>query len=166
MNKIPLDKKTQKSILNLKYTAYLFVLATVILGFVVSIFVAFNYSKIYPEMKLKIFMWVPVIYIVAIMIIWGILDVLKLLNNLYVGNIFTYDNSEILKRIDKKIIFTIIFSVIINVVMFLASFHHPVFLLVWLIFIIFLIAGHILVNPLALLVEKSADLQIEMELTI
>lgn len=166
MTKMLSDKKTQKSILNLKFIAYLFIFAAVVLGFIVSVIVALEYIEVYPEYKTQIFMWVPVIYIVAMMIIWGVLDVLKLLNNLYHGNIFTYENAKILKRIDKKLIFTILFAIIINVIMFLISWHHPGFLLIWLIFIIFLIAGHVLVNPLSLLVEKSADLQLEMELTI
>lgn len=161
-----LDKKTKKSLLNLKFIAYLFMIAAFILGFAVSIIVALEYSKIYPEIKQKIFSWIPVVYIVSFMIIWGVLDVLKLLSNLYNGNIFTHENAKIIRRIDNKLVFTILFSLVANIIMYLISWHHPGFLLVWLIFVIFLIAGHVLVNPLALLVEKSAELQLEMELTI
>lgn len=59
-----------------------------------------------------------------------------------------------------------LFSVIVNIVMTLAEMHNFQFLIIWILFIFFLLAGHILVNPLALLVEKSADLQLEMDLTI
>lgn len=161
-----IDKKTQKSLLNLKYLSYLFVLATILLGFISSSYIAYRLIGAYSELKTQTIMWLIISYIVSFMIIWGIHDVIRLLNNLYQGNIFTYTNADILDVIDKKIIFTIIFSIVANVVMTLINGSPIWFLLVWFVFIIFLVVGHILVYPLALLVRKSADLQIEMELTI
>ena len=61
-------------------------------------------------------MWLIISYVVSFMVIWGIYDVIRLLNNLYKGNIFTYENADILKIIDKKIIFTIIFDLISNTI--------------------------------------------------
>ena len=161
-----LDKKTKKSLLNLKYLSYIFVFATIALGYIVSTYTAYRLLGTYSELKTQIILWLIISYVVSFMIIWGIYDVIRLLNNLYKGNIFTYENADILKIIDKKIIFTIIFSTIANVVMTLLNGNPIWFLLVWFVFIIFLVVGHILVYPLALLVRKSADLQIEMELTI
>lgn len=161
-----LDKKTKKSLLNLKYMAYIFILLTFVVGFIGSVLVSRDLAKRYEEFSSGLIAWVAIVFVVSFMIIWGILDVLKLLNNLYAGNIFTHENASIIRKIDKKIIFTIIFSIIVNVVMALMNWHPVWFLLVWLMLIVFLLLGHILVNPLALIVEKSAELQLEMELTI
>lgn len=160
------DKKIKKSLLNLKYLAYFFLISVIILGFGVTTY--FGY-KLYNENSIElkyIIMWEVIFYITTIMIVLGIKDVLSLLSNLDRGNIFTIDNAEILRKIDKKLLFTLFFSLIINIIMVIINNHHPGFLAVWLVFIMFILAGHILVKPLSLLVEKSAEMKIEMDLTI
>ena len=94
------------------------------------------------------------------------MDVLKLMNNLLAGKIFTFDNANLIKVIDKKLVATLIFTIIANVVMLLLDITHPSLMILWFGFILFILAAHIIVKPLSLLVEKSAELQIEMELTI
>lgn len=159
------DKKLQKSFLNLQYLAYIFIVIVLILGVG---FTTYAGVKGYMSDKSlgKYFTWLPVFYIVTFMIVWGILDVLKMLENLKNGNIFTIENATLLKTIDKKLIFTLLFSIISNVVMTLLGVNEVMILLLWIVFCGFILAGHILVHPLAILVEKSAEMRLEMELTI
>ena len=96
-----LDKKTKKSLLNLKYLSYIFVFATIALGYIVSTYTAYRLLGTYSELKTQIILWLIISYVVSFMIIWGIYDVIRLLNNLHKGNIFTYENADILKIIDK-----------------------------------------------------------------
>lgn len=162
------DEQMQKSLLNLKYLAYLFIFIVVAVG--VGCNTYFGYQIIQSEKYDKYIVhtigWMISIYFVTFMIILGIKDVLLMLKNLSKGNIFTHENAEILRRVDKKLLVTLIFSIIINIIMAIAGFSNIEFMFLWLVFIGFLLAGHILVNPLALLVEKSADMQLEMDLTI
>lgn len=160
------DIKTKKSILKLKYLAYTFIAIVVLIGFIVSLIFGLNIGKAHPDFKFQSYSWIAIFYVVSFMIIWGILDVIKLLNNLYKGNIFTYENADLIKIIDKKIIFTTMFSIIVNLIMLFINGNPFWFFLIWIIFITFLVVGHIIVNPLALIVEKSADMHLEMELTI
>lgn len=162
------DEKMQKSLLNLKYLAYLFIFIVIIVGVGCNIYFGMEILKSYKyeEYVIHTITWMISILFVSFMIILGIKDVLIMLNNLSKGNIFTHENAEILRRVDKKLLITLIFSIIINIIMAIAEFTNIQFMFVWFVFIGFLLAGHILVNPLALLVEKSADMQIEMDLTI
>lgn len=162
------DEKMQKSLLNLKYLAYLFILIVVIVGVGFNSYFGYKLlaSEKYKSFSVHTIAWMAAIYFVAIMILLGIKDVLIMLTNLSKGNIFTHENAEILRRVDKKLLITLIFSIIVNMIMAIAGFTSFQFMFLWLVFISFLLAGHILVNPLALLVEKSADMQIEMDLTI
>ena len=83
-----LDKKTKKSLLNLKYLSYIFVVATIGLGFIFSTYTACKLLVSYSELKTQTIMWLIISYVVSFMVIWGIYDVIRLLNNLYKGNIF------------------------------------------------------------------------------
>lgn len=160
-----LDKKMKKSIYSLKYLAMIFIFLVVITCVVVT-YLAINNLDKFPELKVYVFPWMFIGYVVAFMIVWGILDVLKLMNNIINGEIFTYNNANLIKKIDKKLVGTLIFSIISNIVMVLLDTTHPSVMLLWFGFILFILAAHIIVKSLSLFVEKSAELQIEMELTI
>ena len=160
-----LDKKMKKSIYSLKYLAVIFI----VLVAIACIFVTYQAVKdlsYFPGLKRYVYPWLAIGYTVSFMIVWGILDVLKLMNNLVAGKIFTFDNANLIKVIDKKLVATLIFTIIANVVMLLLDITHPSLMILWFGFILFILAAHIIVKPLSLLVEKSAELQIEMELTI
>ncbi|MGY3776494.1 DUF2975 domain-containing protein [Helcococcus sueciensis] len=160
-----LDKKMKKSIYSLKYLAIIFI----VLVAIACIFVTYQAVKdlsYFPELKRYVYPWLAIGYTVSFMIVWGILDVLKLMNNLLAGKIFTFDNANLIKVIDKKLVVTLIFTIIANIVMLLLDITHPSLMILWFGFILFILAAHIIVKPLSLLVEKSAELQIEMELTI
>ena len=160
-----LDKKMKKSIYSLKYLAIIFI-ALVCIACVIVTYLFVKDASAYPEIKEYVYPWMFIGYVVAFMIVWGILDVIKLIDNLFVGEIFTYENANIIKTIDKKLVSTLIFSIVSNIVMLLVNITHPSIMLLWFGFILFILAAHIIVKPLSLLVEKSAELQIEMELTI
>ncbi len=160
-----LDKKMKKSIYSLKYLAIIFIVLVAIACIVVT-FQAVKDVSHFPEIKEYVYPWLAIGYTVSFMIVWGILDVLKLMNNLVAGKIFTFDNANLIKVIDKKLVATLIFTIIANVVMLLLDITHPSLMILWFGFILFILAAHIIVKPLSLLVEKSAELQIEMELTI
>lgn len=160
-----LDKKMKKSIYSLKYLAIIFI----VLVAIACIFVTYQAVKdlsYFPGLKRYVYPWLAIGYTVSFMIVWGILDVLKLMNNLLAGKIFTFYNANLIKVIDKKLVATLIFTIIANVVMLLLDITHPSLMILWFGFILFILAAHIIVKPLSLLVEKSAELQIEMELTI
>ncbi|MFM1525564.1 MULTISPECIES: DUF2975 domain-containing protein [Helcococcus] len=161
-----IDHKMKKSLLNIKYLAYLFMILVLFSGIGVSTYYGYKVILKDKSNQSMIIIWLAIIYFVSFMVTIGIKDVLKMLDNLQNGNVFTHENAKIIRIIDKKILFTLLFSVIVNIVMTLADMHNFQFLIIWILFIFFLLAGHILVNPLALLVEKSADLQLEMDLTI
>lgn len=160
-----LDKKMKKSIYSLKYLAMIFIVL-VVMACVAVTYMALRDTGKFPEMKEYVYPWLGIGYVVAFMIVWGILDVIKLINNLIAGEIFTHNNANIIKTIDKKLVATLIFSIVSNIVMFLVNITHPTIIMLWFGFILFILAAHIIVKPLSLLVEKSAELQIEMELTI
>lgn len=165
-DKIFEDKKIQKSLLNLKYLAYIFLIIAAIAGFVLT--TTFGY-KLYRDKQMELIqyiLWELIFYVTTFMIMWGIVDVLKLLKNLRNGNIFTFENSNIIKNIDKKLVFTLFFSIISNIIMLLLNYHYYPLLIIWFVYISFILAAHILVRPLSLLVEKSAEMQLEMDLTI
>lgn len=159
------NKKMKKSLFNLKYLAMIFILL-VITACVVVTYLGLKEIEVNENLKTYYYPWFAIGYVVSFMIIWGILDVIKLMNNLIQGKIFTFTNANLIKIIDKKLITTLIFSIIANVVMLLADITHPAIMFAWFMFIMFILAAHIIVKPLSLLVEKSAQLQIEMELTI
>lgn len=160
-----LDKKMKKSIYSLKYLAMIFIVLVVMACVAVTYMTLRDTGK-FPEMKEYVYPWLFIGYFVAFMIVWGIMDVIKLIDNLVAGEIFTHKNADIIKTIDKKLVVTLIFSIIANIVMLLVNITHPTIIMLWFGFILFILASHIIVKPLSLLVEKSAELQIEMELTI
>lgn len=167
-NSVFADKKMQKSLLNLRYLAYVFLVIVGVIGFGLSTYYAielFNKPG-HSSNHIYIIAWLLFIFFITIMIFLGINDVIKMLNNLSKGNIFTHENANILKSVDKKLLITLLSSVSFNMIMAIINFHNGAFMLVWLVFIGFILAGHVIVSPLALLVEKSAEMQIEMELTI
>lgn len=166
MNSSVINNEMKKSILNIKYLAYMFNILIIIGGFFASSYLAYRLYNIYSELKIGITLWLIIVYTVSFMILWGVKDVLIILDNLYKGNIFTFENAKIIKRIDNKLVFTLIFSIITNIIMALLNYSPLYIIIIWLIFILFILAGHILVKALGLIVEKSAELQIEMELTI
>lgn len=160
-----LDKKMKKSIYSLKYLAIIFIVL-VALACIAVTYLAITELKRYEDLEKFYYPWLFIGYFVAFMIVWGILDVIKLIDNLVAGEIFTHKNADIIKTIDKKLVVTLIFSIIANIVMLLVNITHPTIIMLWFGFILFILASHIIVKPLSLLVEKSAELQIEMELTI
>lgn len=161
------DKNLQKSLINLKYLAYFVIGAVVFFGFGVFTYYAID---LYNNPKIGngviALYWIPIVYIVSVLIILGLLDVLKIITNLSQGNIFTFENASLLKKIDKLLITNLIFSLIVNTVMVLANWHFYGFLLIWVIYMAFLLIGHVLVASLSILVEKSAEMRLEMDLTI
>lgn len=160
-----LDKKMKKSIYSLKYLAIIFIVL-VALACIAVTYLAITELKKYEDLERFYYPWLFIGYFVAFMIVWGIMDVIKLIDNLVAGEIFTHKNADIIKTIDKKLVVTLIFSIIANIVMLLVNITHPTIIMLWFGFILFILASHIIVKPLSLLVEKSAELQIEMELTI
>lgn len=160
-----LDKKMKKSIYSLKYLAIIFIVL-VALACIAVTYLAITELKKYEDLEKFYYPWLFIGYFVAFMIVWGIMDVIKLIDNLVAGEIFTHKNADIIKTIDKKLVVTLIFSIIANIVMLLVNITHPTIIMLWFGFILFILASHIIVKPLSLLVEKSAELQIEMELTI
>lgn len=160
------DKKIRKSILSLKYLAYIFMAIVVVLGFGLSTYEGIKIIESTPVHTLMIVLWLLVYYTSSILVILGIKDVINLLTNLENDNIFTYENSNILKKIDNKLVISLVFSIIINFIFALLNFHTFSLLIAWILYIGFLLVGHVLVNPLQLLVEKSAEMQIELDLTI
>lgn len=165
-NKMLKDEKIEKSLLNLEYLAYVFLICVTTIGFGVTTYFGYKFYIDKTMALAGIILWEIIFYTITIMIILGIKDVLKLLRNLKTGNIFTFENANILKTIDKKLIFTLLFSLIANIIMVILNWNSIALLAIWIVFISFILAGHILVNPLAFLVERSAEMQIEMDLTI
>lgn len=160
------DTKIKKSIISLRYMAYTMIFVIFFLGIGVSTYQGINIIQQYKSQSIKIISWLIVFYTTTIFIILGIKDVLRLLANLEKDNIFTYENANIIKRIDNKLLITLFFSVIINIVFVLAEIHDFNLLIIWGVFTGFILIAHVLVKPLYLLVEKSAEMQIEMDLTI
>lgn len=160
------DSKIRKSIISLRYMAYIMIAVILFVGVGISTYQGLNIIQQYNTEIIKTISWLVVFYITTILIILGIKDVLRLLKNLEKDNIFTYENADIIKRIDNKLLITLFFSIIVNIIFVLAKLHDFNLLIIWIVFTGFILIAHVLVKPLYLLVEKSAEMQIEMDLTI
>ncbi|MGF0040158.1 DUF2975 domain-containing protein [Peptoniphilaceae bacterium SGI.131] len=156
----------ERSLKKLKYLAYILMIVLFFIGFIFSTYAGFKLVDGDKKLYLAQAVWTLSIYIVFTLILLGIRDIVRVLNNIEEGNIFKDQTVVLLEKIDNKLVINSIFSFLINVIMFFFGTHHIIFLIVWMIFVSFLVVCHLVVKPLILIVKKSVELQLEMELTV
>lgn len=119
-----------------------------------------------PNFYLGQIQWTAVIFVIGAMVIYGIYIITEIFRSIEAGNIFTMENAEKLKKVDKLIIWALCVSLAANLYFAIVGPHHPGFVIMWLAFIIFLVLCHLVIKPLYMIVLKSAEMKLELDLVV
>lgn len=109
--------------------------------------------------------WYALAFVLGGIGIYGLALLVRLLNRLERGAVFTRDNAALLLKMDRVVVWGLSVALVLDVWQLVTDFEPMLFLLAML-FTLFLWVSHLLLKPLAKVVGRAAKLQEDLDLTV
>ncbi len=110
--------------------------------------------------------WMVLVFVLGALGIYGLYLLVRLLGRIEDGNIFTRDNAAALRKMDKVVLWGLYVALALDLTLVLLLNFEITLFLFGMMFTLFLLIGHLILKPLAEVVDRSAELQEDLDLTV